>query len=190
MELGGRRRGRGVQPHFPGNRRPGLSDFVRHLFVLLQHVRRGFICRGAIGAGVVPRPWCRPTGKDVHGESDGVECVGSHLRDHQPVVDDHERKQPEQHLHVPELRRGVSGGEPNAAHLAVEHPAVHHDPADPVYRKAGCVRGHRKHDVDRSWRCRCRRTDRNCGMGRNAGRSGQCWRWRRRRRWRWRRRHS
>ena len=73
-----------------------------------------------------------------------------------------------------------------------QHPAVHHDPADPVHRKAGCIRRHRKHDVDRSWRCRCRRADRNCGMGRNAGRSGQCWRWRRRRRWPpgGRRRHS
>ena len=35
VELGRRRRGRGVQPHLPSNRRPGLSDFVRHLFVLL-----------------------------------------------------------------------------------------------------------------------------------------------------------
>ncbi len=113
---------------------------------------------------------------------------GHHLRDHQPVVDDHERKQPEQHLHVPKFWRSVSGGEPNAAHLAVEHPAFHHDPADPVYRKAGSIWGHRKHHVDRSWRCRCCRTDRNCGMGRNAGRSSQCWRWRRRRWWRWWRR--
>ena len=31
-------------------------------------------------------------GEDIHGESDGVERVGHHLRDHQPVVDDHECK--------------------------------------------------------------------------------------------------
>ena len=185
--MGGRRRGWRIQPHFPGDCRFGLPDFVRHFFVFLQHVWRGSICHWAVGAGVVSGARRGPTGQDIHGEPVGVECVGNHLRDHQPVVDDHERQQPEQHFHVPELRRGVSGRQPNAAHLAVQHPPVYHDSADSIYRKAGGVRGRWKHHAGSCGSCRRRRTGSSCGMGRDAGGSGQRG-WRRRRWGRWRRR--